>query len=405
MVEWLVRIRIFHQNRISSSLICSNWWNCFKPQIPLKETEGGNQIQVPDLMQNSFMEPVDVLVIGAGLAGLAAARDLHNSERSVLILEKSRGVGGRAATKRLDLNQEGIVRADHGAQFFTARSERFQTLISQLSDLGMVREWTRGFPKLGPNGLEQRDPGNPRFVCPPGMNSLAKSIRDGLDNETPIHVEYAVTVVDIKRTGHGWTAILENGEVRHGRTLLVNAPAPQIQKLLDSHLSQDRLEALSAVHFDPCWAAIAALKTRPEPEWKGLEIDHPMLAWAALDHTKRDPDAPPVLVLHATSAWSFEHLEQSPETTLPLLLKAAQSLLGDWVGNRLGAIAHRWRYALPTVTFPGPFLAQGNIVACGDWCAPSGGSTARGTPRIETALESGWASAKYLNDIFEGTPT
>jgi renalase len=356
------------------------------------------------MTQNKFMEMVDVLVIGAGLAGLAAARDLQNSGRSVLVLEKSRGVGGRAATKRLDLNLEGIVRADHGAQFFTARSERFQNLIAQLSDLGVVREWTRGFPKLGPNGLEQRDPGNPRFVCPSGMSSLGKSIRDGLEHETPIHVEFAAPVVDIKRTSHGWTAILENGQERHGKTLLVNVPEPQAFQMLEAHFSQERLEALSAVRFDPCWAVIAALETRPEPGWLGLEIDHPMLAWAALDHTKREANSPPVLVLHATSAWSLEHLEQSPETVLPLLLNAAQGLLGDWVGNRLGAVAHRWRYALPIVTVPGQFLAQENIVACGDWCAPAGGSAARGTPRIETALESGWASAKYLNEMLEGTP-
>jgi renalase len=347
---------------------------------------------------------VDVLVIGAGLAGLAAARDLSNAGRNVLVLEKSRGVGGRAATKRLD-NPGVIVRADHGAQFFTARGERFQNLIAQLSDLGVVREWTRGFSKLGPNGLEQRDPGNPRFVCPRGMNSLGKSFRDGLRNETPINVEYAATVMDIKQTSHGWTAVLENGEMRHGRTLLVNAPASQVLKLLDSHLNQDQLEALSAVHFDPCWAVIAALKTRPEPGWLGLEIDHPVLAWAALDHTRREANSPPVLVLHATSTWSLEHLEQSPETVLPMLLNAAQQLLGDWVGNHLTAVAHRWRYALPTVTFPGTFLARENIVACGDWCAPAGGSAARGTPRIETALQSGWASAKYLNEKLEGKPT
>ena len=361
------------------------------------------------------MESVDVLVIGAGLAGLAAARDLSNAGRGVLVLEKSRGVGGRAATKRLDLNPAEhhpgehhpgrIVRADHGAQFFTARSERFQALIAQLCELGTVREWTRGFPKLGPQGLEQRSPGNPRFVCPAGMSSLGKAIQGGLSNESPVNVEYAATVVAIEPTGHGWTAVLENGQRRHGRALLVNAPAPLAQNLLETHLSPDRLEALSKVRSDPCWAVVAALETRPNPGWSGLEIEDPTLAWAALDHTKKDAESPPVLVLHATSAWSLEHLEQAPEAVLEPLLGAAQSLLGDWVGNRLGALAHRWRYALPTVSFPGAFLAQENIVACGDWCAPLGGSLGRGSPRIETAMESGWASAKHLNEILEGRPT
>jgi renalase len=352
-----------------------------------------------NLKQNRFMESVDVLVVGAGLAGLAAARDLTNAGRNVLVLEKSRGVGGRAATKRLDLNPGGIVRADHGAQFFTARSERFQALIAQLCELGIVREWTRGFPKLGPNGLEQRNPGNPRFICPPGMNSLGKAIQGGLENESAINVECAAAVTGFKRTGHGWTAVLENGQERHGRALVVNAPAPQAQKLLEVHLDQAALEAISQVRSDPCWAVIAALETRPETGWSGLEIDHPTLAWASLDHTKRASESPPVLVLHATSAWSLEYLEQEPETVLETLLVTAQGLLGDWVGHRLGAVAHRWRYALPTETFSGPFLAQENLVACGDWCAPAGGPTGRGSPRIETAIESGWASAKYLNEM------
>jgi renalase len=356
------------------------------------------------------MESVDVLVVGAGLAGLATARDLTNAGRSVLVLEKSRGVGGRAATKRLDLNPGGIdpgivVRADHGAQFFTARSERFQSLIAQLCELGIVREWTRGFPKLGPNGLEHRSAGNPRFVCTNGMNSLGKAIQGGLGNETPIQVEYAATVTGIEQTDHGWTAMLENGQTRHGKTLVVNAPAPQAQKLLEAHLNQDRLEALAKVRSDPCWAVIAALKTRPDTGWNGLEIDHPTLAWASLDHTKREAESPPVLVLHATSAWSLEHLEQTPETVLSQLLNAAQHLLGDWVENPLATVAHRWRYALPSVTFPDAFLAQENLVACGDWCAPAGGPTGRGSPRIESALESGWASAQYLNEMLEAKPT
>ena len=364
------------------------------------------------------MESVDVLVIGAGLAGLAAARDLSNAGRNVLVLEKSRGVGGRAATKRLmplegallgdtslgDTSLGSIVRADHGAQFFTARNERFQRLIAQLCELGVVREWTRGFPKLGPNGLEQRSPGNPRFICPPGMNSLGKAIQGGVGNESVIHVEFAATVSEIRQTPHGWTAVLENGQERHGKTLLVNAPAPQALKLLEAHLNPVNLEALTAVHYDPCWAVIAALKTRPEPGWSGLEIENPTLAWAALDHTRREPDAPPVLILHASAGWSLEHLEQSPETVLEALLTTAQGLLGDWVENRISAVAHRWRYALPRVTFPGTFLAQGNLVMCGDWCAPAGGPLGRGSPRIETALESGWASAKYLNENLEGKP-
>ncbi|MFM7188226.1 MAG: FAD-dependent oxidoreductase [Armatimonadota bacterium] len=46
------------------------------------------------------MKSVDVAIIGAGLAGVAAAGDLAAAGKSVLVIDKSRGIGGRMATRR-----------------------------------------------------------------------------------------------------------------------------------------------------------------------------------------------------------------------------------------------------------------------------------------------------------------
>jgi len=48
------------------------------------------------------VERVDVIVVGAGLAGLTAARELRRAGRSVVVLEASDGLGGRVRTDRVD---------------------------------------------------------------------------------------------------------------------------------------------------------------------------------------------------------------------------------------------------------------------------------------------------------------
>ncbi|HCP22242.1 MAG TPA: FAD-dependent oxidoreductase, partial [Marinobacter hydrocarbonoclasticus] len=55
-----------------------------------------------------------IAVIGSGLAGLTAAILLGDSGHNVRVFEKSRGPGGRLASKRVANGS-----ADIGAQYFT----------------------------------------------------------------------------------------------------------------------------------------------------------------------------------------------------------------------------------------------------------------------------------------------
>ncbi|MCX6834114.1 MAG: FAD-dependent oxidoreductase, partial [candidate division Zixibacteria bacterium] len=53
-----------------------------------------------------------VAVIGAGISGLISARTFHELGFDVTVFEKSRGPGGRTATRRADPG----LSFDHGAQ-------------------------------------------------------------------------------------------------------------------------------------------------------------------------------------------------------------------------------------------------------------------------------------------------
>ena len=142
----------------------------------------------------------DVLVIGAGVAGLTAARALQRAGREVMVLEKSRGLGGRAATRTVRGN-----RVDHGAQFFTARDERFEEQVNAWREAGHVAVWSEGFHTLGPKGLEPPSDGHPRYIFPAGMNTFGKLLGEELT------VKRETRVTRVFKSENGWRAETEGG--------------------------------------------------------------------------------------------------------------------------------------------------------------------------------------------------
>lgn len=128
----------------------------------------------------SSMKP-SVIVIGAGIAGLGAARALHDAGHPVTVFDKGRGVGGRCATRRWD-----DATLDHGAQFFTARDQRFQAVVDAAVADGAVVEWCRGFVRETGTA---RDDGHPRYRGAPSMTGFPKWLARGLLVRTGYTVE------------------------------------------------------------------------------------------------------------------------------------------------------------------------------------------------------------------------
>lgn len=303
----------------------------------------------------------------------------------MLVLDKSRGVGGRAATRRLD-----DARVDHGAQYFTARGERLRTLVSGWLYEGFAAEWTRGFPVWDAGAVHERADGHARYAISSGMSSLGrKFVRD-----LPVLGETLVTSVN--RTPEGWRVLAAGGDVFEARTVLFDLPAPQLAPILeDVNLGEPGGE-LAHVRFDPTWTLIVPLRADLAVSWKALEVRHDVLAWIARDHTKRPPGAPPVLVAHANAAWSRAHLEDERDAVRNLLLAALRDVLGP--ADVLEAFAHRWRFATPTRLYPHThhFDASLSLGWCGDWCV---------APKVEGALESGWSLASVVIAHYESSMT
>jgi renalase len=313
---------------------------------------------------------VQVLVVGAGMAGLCAARALAATGHEVLVVDKGRGVGGRMATRRL-----GEARCDHGAQFLTARHPRFHVLRQEAEAAGALASWM-----ADPEGID-RD--GRRWRGSDGMTAWPKRLREDLNVRT------GCRVLGLAPAGSGWQAALEDGSAVEAEAVVLTAPAPQAVALLEGAASTLRAEAWSALQaqeYDPCLAAMLRLERAsrvPEPGF--LEPGTLELAWVA-DNQRKGISPEPCLTLHAPADFSAAHWERREEA-LATMLEAAS----PWVdGEVLEAQLHGWLYARPRTRLAAEHQLLATtpcLVYAGDVC---------GDGRVEAAASAGWAAANLV---------
>ncbi len=319
------------------------------------------------------------VVVGAGVSGLIAAGELAAAGWNVVVLDKGRGVGGRMATRRL-----GDGTFDHGAQFFTARSERFEGLVERWRRAGVVEVWTRGFADA--EG-KLADDGHPRYRGTRGMTSVPKHLSSGLDVRTDERVDR------VALEGEAWEVHTASGTSIVGDAVLVTAPVPQSLALFDQghglpEVARRRLEMIS---YSPCFALLALLEgPTGVPEPGGVQVKGEPLDWIA-DNQRKGISQAPGITIHAGPEWSAEHFDADEAWISSTLLGFASEQLGaDLSPNLAESSLARWRYSWVTQGDPERcFVAVYSppLVFAGD---------AFGAPKVEGATLSGLAAADSL---------
>jgi renalase len=333
-------------------------------------------------MSKPMGQSTNFAIIGAGMAGLACARQLHAAGHGVTVFDKGRGPGGRMSTRRVTTSL-GEVSFDHGAQYFTARDPDFLAHVQAMIKAGAVDRWQGTLVSLLPDGTNHPLASEPLYVGTPGMNGIVREMSKGLD------VRWGVQVAGIAALDNGWSLQDANGnvleEVHH---VICAVPAEQVAPLLQDCASELANQA-KAIGSQPCWAAMFVTERPFATPFDAIRFkDHPILDFYAANHSKPARGEVCAYVVHATAQWSQTHLEDSPEAIAQALLTAVR----DYSDNQpecLFATAHRWRYAKVTVSH-GPVYAydkDARIGLCGDYLCG---------PRIESAWLSGHGLAKAL---------
>lgn len=305
-------------------------------------------------------------VIGAGMAGLAAAAELKRAGVAVTVFEKSRGLGGRLATRRFDGGS-----ADHGAQYVTAREEEFQALMQQAVFAGRATGWA----PAGKSGDE------PWLVGLDGMSALVRPLAEGLTIVNDIRIER------IGSTSEGYALQSAQGPQGPFDSVLVAIPAPQALPLLEAHGKP--FDDIAAARLQPTLTGMFSFAGAVALEADFLRAPHADIATAARNSSKAGRGGGECWVVHASHYWSRRNLEMEHGEIADALLERLRLLAGAALPDVTWRSGHRWRHAAVETALDAPCLVASNqrLAACGDWCLGS---------RVEAAYVSGLAAARAL---------
>ncbi|MBT8471648.1 MAG: NAD(P)-binding protein [Marinicaulis sp.] len=311
-------------------------------------------------------------IIGAGAAGVTCAAILQSAGYTPVIFEKSRGVGGRLATRRLGSGEM----FDHGAPYISGKSDIFSRFVERAISESHAAIWAPWW-----RGGDARE--GELFVGIPTMNAILKHQLNGIETH------FQTEVASISRSGEQWILQCVDDVAAQLDVIVCTAPAPQANRLVGSRA--DFATTLERVKMSPCWTVLARQAKRPQAPafdaaaWPTSEI-------ALVTNTSAKPGRSCALncwTLHFGKDWSFSNLEAERNEIVQHGIAVLARILGLSAEDFDYTSAHRWRYARTEEAVQTPFLEDEtqSLYCAGDWCLG---------PYVDNAFRSGLCVAEKI---------
>jgi renalase len=324
-----------------------------------------------------------IAIIGTGISGITIAQNLKDFA-NVSLFEKSRGVGGRMASRR-----SGPYEFDHGAQFFTAKSENFKKFISPLIEKNVIQQWNARFAEFKNNKVLRRIAWNseyPHYVGSPGMNSIPIYLSKGLDIKLNIKVDKI-----IRKSNNDWELFDDNlNNLGRFDWIISTAPAVQSAEILPECFKQ-RNDLLNKKMVG-CFSLMLGFKAAPPLEWDAALISDSDISWVSINSSKPGRARSFSMLVHSTNAWAENHLSDDPHSVISYLSKETTRIIGHDTNHANHIGLHAWRYANIGKQDKSDLLIDydNRLAACGDWLSHG---------RIESAFEAGYLMAQEFKRI------
>jgi predicted NAD/FAD-dependent oxidoreductase len=314
-----------------------------------------------------------IAIIGAGLAGAWLARKLSETDLDVTVYEKSRGSGGRTASRTLD-----DIDIDLGAQFIEANNNSFLDFIKSMFRKNILIEWQnfnlRTFDASTQELQGEIFPAFTKLYLPvPKMNILAKSLLENLV------VHYSTKISRV--TDDNQLFDEEDNLLSQYDLVISTAPPRQSLTLFEGNKAFD---VLSNIQMSSNYALALLAKDFHNFDYDGLNIQNSLLNWIGINSQKpQRSQRYTSVILHADSAWTSEHLDIDSEEISKKMFSEFLHICKPTNFMIKQKSLHRWLYARAINPLGSPYILASNKAACGDYM-------------LGENLEAAWLSADIL---------
>ncbi|MDJ0336667.1 NAD(P)-binding protein [Cryobacterium sp. PH31-O1] len=285
-----------------------------------------------------------VLIIGAGISGLACAHALRSAGIVARVVDRGRKPGGRMASRTVNGRT-----VDLGASYFTAEpGTGFGDVVSGWLERGLARPWTDTVSVAGSDGIQRLSRGPMRYAAPAGLRELLIDLARDIDVHQGVTIEH---VAAGEADNHRYDAVV------------LAMPDPQARRLLDVGSSL-RAALNDGSNWEPSIAVVLEWAARDWQPFHTAFVNDVAEITALADDGDRRGDGAPVLVAHTSAALARQHLD-NPDGAIPVVTRVVGRML-SLTDAPTRSFAHRWTFARPAAQHPEPFLLSDRIGVCGD---------------------------------------
>ena len=284
-------------------------------------------------------------IIGASISGLIAGKRLAEAGHDVTIIEKSRSLGGRLKTVKLD-----ELNLDFGLTHFDVNTNTFGSFVKKQEEKGAVQKWAKEFNYY--DGTELLDVGpnsdsHQYYTGTNGLQSLAESMSRWVDIKSEEKAGGLTYIGPDRSKKRSWMINLTDISVFECDAVIIATSAVDAYGLLQT--VQNKTESrriirhIDEIRYDGCFSLAATYNKQELPDWKGIECENSAIKWISNESSKLDADQA-ALVIQSTPAFYREHAHKSDDEVKELLFEEASDIVGSWVHHSKSTFLQKWKY-------------------------------------------------------------